>query len=328
MLLAPTREQVQLVSHYLGLSSRAPMPYVKMFENSNMPLISKAKNISIKDLFEQLQEAGLVPHGVKVPTITANDVQVLEIIPGVIGASKPLEAEEAYANIASVGSPSEDPKNVMDVVIEEKLTAIKNAVDRTRENVAKGVFLDGTYTNATSGITYDLGLNAVVNSSVSTGGVLSFVANKVETFVNTYARDVIIAVGKDLFAEIKKEINSAAGKKNERRGDYTTRMENGVMYLVIEDMGLQIIQLPTTAGVTTYDNRLHIISIDNMVNTYGALPFRGQDNRSGLLASEVYVDVEYNNSKQTPEDLLFARSAYVPAVIDPNLYERYNVTVS
>ena len=60
MLIAPTKEQAQLISDFLGLTSRVAMPYAKLFSAFNGSQLSNTKNIVIKDLFEQLQEACLL----------------------------------------------------------------------------------------------------------------------------------------------------------------------------------------------------------------------------------------------------------------------------
>lgn len=328
MLIAPTKEQVQLISDFVGMSSSVAMPYAKLFRIGHPTQLSNTKNIVLKDLFESLQEAGIVPHGVNVPTITADDVQVMEIVPAYIGASKPIEASEAYAHITSVGSPSTSPRNVMDEVIMQKMLVINNASNRTKENIAKALFLDGIYTNTDTNIKYDLGLSAVIAETTASGTYIEKIASMVETFVNTYSRNAKVGVGKTIFNLLKQEINAGAGRKNENRGTYTSEMKDGVFYITLDALNFEIMLLPNTYSVSTYDTRVQIWADENLIETYGAIPFRGQNNVMGLLRSEVYVDVSPSVDKENPEDKIFSKSAYVPLVIDPQLFKRYDLTTA
>jgi len=323
-----------------GTKTYRPYPYWNIFKSAGVLPIGRTGNVEFDYLLDSVVTAKVNKRGNnKAPEKVADrEFRRVSLTPTEIFASQSLTASELLqmqpgsVEIMTVGGkaiPSSEQ------VIQRKLQRLRDSIDARKNIMCTQLLDDGKVYAENGNLEFDFNIPAAVSASYSTSdGFLKLVKDINREYIknnNGMPADRFL-IGSDIADALLQDEKLQTtmyhlGYTNVGQNltsDEKSRVIGVFMGQNIEEMaysfnekGINIIE----------DNTIKLLNTGMLAQGYAAIEIQNTQNLPDYYLGDEFIDVQPGD-KLNPTAFLFAKSGFMPVVIDPISIQTYNVTIS
>jgi len=332
MAVIKNAKQVELYDLYKGYTPKKRMRYTALFKAMGNEYMSNRSTLSLKDMFDNWEYAGIGKAGDMLKVLSNNGVNVLEITPPQVGSQVSFSPEELEMINSSQAQEAYGYINLIKEIEAKKVKKIASSVVNTTELMAQSIFLTGVYGD------FDFGIPAATALTLKNADDLATqIIDQIEKFEveNGYQGRVFMGSKgiNALMNQARSTSNSKANNTSITLADKFNDAERGSGFtFMLGAYNVEIEKLPLARkedGTFIDTSEMMIITaMENLGVGYAGVKVSNPNNIPDILKTDLYVDLGTVTDKRNPDVFIFGKGFPLPVIANEKLHRRFTLTIS